>query len=96
MKPRPEHIIIPLEESAYPWDLFLLADPSRDMIEGYISGAIVLGASQASLLVGAIILTHMFAYPARQETSPPGQDKGPRGTVHPTAPQRRLSFSPQE
>ncbi len=57
MDPRPAHTIIPLEESAYPWDLFLLADPSRDMIEGYISGAVVLGACRDSLMVGALILT---------------------------------------
>lgn len=57
MNPRPAHTIIPLAESAYPWDLFLLADPSRDMIEGYICGAIVLGACLDSLLVGALILT---------------------------------------
>jgi hypothetical protein len=56
MEPRPAHAIIPLAESSYPWDLFLLADPSRDMIEGYISGAVVLGAFRGSVVVGAIIL----------------------------------------
>jgi ribosomal protein S18 acetylase RimI-like enzyme len=57
MNPRPTHTIIPLAESAYPWDLFLLADPSRDMIAGYISGAVVLGACRQSIILGAIILT---------------------------------------
>jgi ribosomal protein S18 acetylase RimI-like enzyme len=57
MKPHPALTIIPLEESAYPWELFLLADPSREMIEGYISGAVVLGAVRETIVVGAIILT---------------------------------------
>ncbi len=59
MEPRPAHAIIPLAESSYPWDLFLLADPSRDMIEGYISGAVVLGAFRGSVVVGAIILARL-------------------------------------
>lgn len=57
MQQHPAHTIIHLDEPDYPWELFLLADPSRDMIEGYISSSVVLGACRDSLIVGAIILT---------------------------------------
>jgi ribosomal protein S18 acetylase RimI-like enzyme len=57
MQQHPAHTVTPLEESSYPWELFLLADPSRDMIAGYISGAVVLGACRESVILGAIILT---------------------------------------
>ncbi len=46
-----------MAESSYPWDLFLLADPSREMIQGYISGAVVLGALRESVVLGAIVIT---------------------------------------
>lgn len=41
----------------YPWDLLLLADPSRDKILGYIDDSIVIGLRVEDGVVGVIVLT---------------------------------------
>ena len=51
-----------MAESSYPWDLFLLADPSREMIQGYISGAVVLGAREVWIGTGNSSISQLALY----------------------------------
>lgn len=50
-------MITNLEPLDYPWDLLLLADPSRQLIQHYIKDALVLGWKDADLLMGVVVVT---------------------------------------
>lgn len=49
-------MITNLEPLDYPWDLLLLADPSRQLIQHYIKDALVLGWKDADLLMGVVVV----------------------------------------
>jgi ribosomal protein S18 acetylase RimI-like enzyme len=49
--------IINLAPEHYPWDLLLLADPSRELVEDYIKVSIVLGLQNAGEIAGVIVVT---------------------------------------
>lgn len=50
-------MITKLEPSQYPWELFLLADPSRDAINAYIDDAIVIGNSNDGSVDGVVVVS---------------------------------------
>lgn len=47
--------LIPAEH--YPWDLLLLADPSRALVEDYIKTSVVLGIQESGGLHGVVVIT---------------------------------------
>ena len=55
-------MIIELEPSRYPWDLLLLADPSRDAISAYIKDAIVLGDITEHSINGVVAISPLSAH----------------------------------
>lgn len=46
-----------LEPSQFPWNLLLLADPSREAISAYIEGALVLGNADANIIDGVVVIS---------------------------------------
>lgn len=50
-------MIIPLTPERYPWDLLLLADPSRELIEGYLKESVVLGLYESGEIEGVVVAT---------------------------------------
>lgn len=48
-----------LSPSEYPWDLLLLADPSREAITRYIHNSQVFGLYLSSDLAGVLVLTNL-------------------------------------
>jgi ribosomal protein S18 acetylase RimI-like enzyme len=50
-------MIIPLTPERYPWDLLLLADPSRQLIEGYLKESVVLGLDEGGEIKGVVVAT---------------------------------------
>ena len=47
--------ILPLSKTAYPWELLLLADPSRSKIESYLNHSVVLGLRIGGETVGVVV-----------------------------------------
>ncbi len=52
-------MITKLEPSQYPWELLLLADPSRAAINAYINDAIVLGNNHDGSVDGVVVISHL-------------------------------------
>ena len=48
-----------LSSSEYPWDLLLLADPSREAIEKYIHESVVVALHQDESVAGIVVLTQV-------------------------------------
>jgi ribosomal protein S18 acetylase RimI-like enzyme len=48
-----------LSPSEYPWNLFLLADPSRDAVEKYIHESVVVALTNDECVAGVVVLTRV-------------------------------------
>lgn len=52
-------MVINVPPELYPWDLLLLADPSRRLIEDYIKDSVVLGIQEGGEMRGVVVATHI-------------------------------------
>jgi len=50
-------MITNLAPEHYPWDLLLLADPSRELVEEYIKDSVVLGFQEGGEIQGVVVIT---------------------------------------
>lgn len=50
-------MVVQLIPERYPWNLLLLADPSRELVEEYIKDSIVLGIHEDGEVAGVVVVT---------------------------------------
>jgi ribosomal protein S18 acetylase RimI-like enzyme len=55
-------MIVTLEPSEYPWNLFFLADLAREAIDIYINDAIVLAYKDRDSVDGVVVTSHISAH----------------------------------
>jgi ribosomal protein S18 acetylase RimI-like enzyme len=52
-------LIVPVRPNQYPWDLLLLADPCRGLVEKYLRDALVLASTDRGEILGVVVITSL-------------------------------------
>lgn len=52
-------LIVPIRPNQYPWQLLLLADPCRGLVEKYLTDALVLASTDGGEILGVVVITSL-------------------------------------